>query len=122
LREPDGPALLAEFAEVALAGMRALNAEDRGDVGRLLDQNHQLLQKVGVSTDRIEALLTAARPEIEGGKLTGAGAGGCVVVLPKAGRETATLRCLARAGAPAFAVRASSAGAGLLGDLSPRPT
>jgi mevalonate kinase len=120
LAAADGAELLDRFERVALSGMKALGAEDRSEVGRLLDENQELLRIVGVSHPRLEELLVAARPEIEGGKLTGAGAGGCVVVLPKPGREMAALRSLTRAGANAFAVRGSRTGAALLGELDPQ--
>jgi len=111
LGEPGGPELLAEFTRVATEGIRALEAEDRAQVAALMIQNQELLRHAGVSHPRIEALLEAARPVSEAGKLTGAGAGGSVVILPERGREVELLRRLARAGALTFVVRASPHGA-----------
>jgi mevalonate kinase len=114
LAEPDGPELLDRFQTVAEAGIRAVQAEDRAEVGRLLDENQTLLGKVGVSHPRLEALLAAARPAIVGGKLTGAGAGGSVVVLPLPGRELEAARRIARAGGLPFVVRAEMLGASVV--------
>jgi len=115
LAAPDGPALLDEFQRVAEEGIAAVRAEDRTKAGRCLDENQTLLATVGVSHPRLEALLEAARPAIVGGKLTGAGAGGSIVVLPQPGRELDAARRIARAGGLPFVVRPEPNGAALVG-------
>jgi mevalonate kinase len=111
LEQPDGPELLRRFESVAHSGIRALRREDRDEVGRSMTDNHRLLQEVGVSHPRLEALLAAASPAMLGGKLTGAGRGGSVVVLPRPGRELELARRIARAGGVPYVVRPSSRGA-----------
>ena len=76
--------------------------------------NQELLRTVGVSHPRLEALLEAARPAAEGAKLTGAGAGGSIVVLPREGQEVDLVRRLARAGGLPFVVRPSVQGTALV--------
>ncbi|MGI0151861.1 MAG: mevalonate kinase family protein, partial [Thermoplasmata archaeon] len=110
LSKPDGPGLLERFEQVALQGIDAVAAEDRTKVGGLLDQNHALLREVGVSHPRLETLLAAARFSSEGAKLTGAGAGGSLVALPKLGHELETVRRISRAGGVAFLVRPAPRG------------
>ena len=114
LEAPDGPDLLAEFARVATDGIRAVGRGDRGSVAELLRRNQELLREVGVSHPRIEELIRAAASAAEGAKLTGAGAGGSIVVLPVPGKETELVRRLARAGAVPFVVRPEPLGAGLI--------
>ncbi len=114
LARPDGPALLDEFRRVATEGTEAVAAGDRAAAAKLMDRNQELLREVGVSHPRIEALLEAARPAAEGAKLTGAGAGGSVVALPRPGAETELVRRLARAGGLPFVVRPARHGAALL--------
>ncbi|MCI4358351.1 MAG: hypothetical protein L3J95_03395 [Thermoplasmata archaeon] len=114
LSEPDGPGLLERFRTVALAGIEAIGEERREEVGRLLTENQRLLREVGVSHPRLEALLEAAAPASFGGKLTGAGAGGSIVVLPHPGREVEAVRRIARAGGVPFVVRVARLGAGLV--------
>jgi mevalonate kinase len=121
LQQPDGPALLDEFARIASAGIRAVESEDRAEVGRLLDENQELLGTVGVSHPRLEAMLAAARPAIVGGKLTGAGAGGSVVALPQPGRELDAARRIARAGGLPFVVRPELHGASLVAEPETPP-
>jgi len=110
----DGPRLLGEFRSVAEDGIRAVERGDRPRVAELLKKNQELLREVGVSHPRIEELLRAAEPAAEGAKLTGAGAGGSVVVLPIPGKETELVRRLARAGGLPFVVRPAAHGASLL--------
>jgi len=115
LEQSDGPQLLRRFEAVAHGGIQALCAEDRTEVGHRLTENHQLLQEVGVSHPRLEALLEAARPAMIGGKLTGAGRGGSIVALPIPGRELELARRIARAGGVPYIVRPSPRGAGPIG-------
>lgn len=57
-------------------------------IGHLLDENHQLLQRLGVSTPTLDRLVNIAKNEgVLGAKLTGAGLGGYVIALPPQGRE-----------------------------------
>lgn len=105
LSAPDGPALLAEFARVARDGIRAVGAGDRRSVAELIRRNQELLREVGVSHPRLEALIEAAAPASEAAKLTGAGAGGSIIVLPTPGKEAELVRRLARAGGLPFVVR-----------------
>ncbi len=111
LAEPDGPKLLDSFADVATRGIEAVRREDRPETGRWMNENQRLLREVGVSHPRIEALLEALGPSVEGAKLTGAGAGGSIVALPKPGREIEAQRRIERAGGHPYVVRAAPSGA-----------
>jgi mevalonate kinase len=118
LSETDGPALLADFSRLATEGIKALTAGDRGAVAAHMNANQELLRTIGVSHPRLEALLDAAAPAADGAKLTGAGAGGSIVALPKAGQEVDLVRRLARAGGLPFVVRPSAVGTELIGDAA----
>ncbi len=121
LARPDGEELLARFGDVATRGIAAVADEDRAGVARLLGENHALLREVGVSHPRLEALIEAVAPVVQGAKLTGAGAGGSIVALPHPGREIDAARRVARAGGVAYVVRASRAGAALIGSATGDP-
>lgn len=114
LARPDGPALLDRFAATATAGIAAVRSEDREATGRCLRENQELLREVGVSHERLEALIAVAAPLSFGAKLTGAGAGGSIVALPRPGREVELLQKLRAAGGRPFAVRAAPTGATLV--------
>jgi mevalonate kinase len=113
LARPDGPSILSEFRRVAEDGIRAVEHGERSRVAALIQRNQELLREVGVSHPRIEELIAAAAPAAEGAKLTGAGAGGSIVVLPIPGKETELVRRLARAGGLPFVVRSAGRGAEL---------
>jgi len=73
------------FDEIGTIADMARQAIERGEietVGRLMNENHRLLQLMGVSSPELEGLVEAAR---EGGalgaKLSGAGRGGNVIAL-----------------------------------------
>ena len=114
LGAPDGPALLEEFRRVAVGGIGAVREEDRAATGRWLGENQRLLETVGVGTPRLQELLTVASEGAAGAKITGAGMGGSILVLPQPGEEIRIRGRLARAGADAFVVRPTLDGARLL--------
>lgn len=114
LAADDGPDLLDAFERVALEGIDAVRSEDRELAGRRMDENQELLRRVGVSHERLEELLATVRPVAAGAKLTGAGAGGSIVVLPQAGHEVEALQRLKRAGAQPYVVRSARSGADLV--------
>jgi mevalonate kinase len=68
-----------------------------GDFGACMTENHRLLRDVGVSTDRIDALVRAALVAgASGAKISGGGLGGCVIAvadgLPRAAKVVRHLR------------------------------
>jgi mevalonate kinase len=114
LSAPDGPKLLEQFREVALRGLDALRAEDAETVGARMVENQALLSTVGVSHPRLEAMIEAVAPASYGAKLTGAGAGGSILALPRPGRALEAVRRLTRVGAAAFAVKVAPVGTTLV--------
>jgi mevalonate kinase len=74
--------LLDQVGDTAIAVRAALEQGQLGDLGCLMDENHTLLQDLGVSCPELDRLVGAAR---EGGalgaKLSGAGWGGNMIAL-----------------------------------------
>lgn len=59
-----------------------LVSRDWKTVGELMNQNHKLLQELGVSTDKLDAMCLAANQAgAYGAKLSGAGGGDCMIAL-----------------------------------------
>ncbi|MFA6033621.1 MAG: mevalonate kinase [Myxococcota bacterium] len=84
--------------EVCLeTGVDALQQGDQRGLGKAMSRNHEVLRELGVSSPEVEEMLgIAASAGASGGKLTGAGGGGCVIVVAP-GRETGVLdRWMAR--------------------------
>jgi len=75
-------ALFDAVAAVVERGARAMVAGDLAGLGHAFDDNQALLELLGVSSDEIAELVTAARQAgALGAKLTGGGAGGAVIAL-----------------------------------------
>jgi mevalonate kinase len=75
----------ALFARVGALAQQARPAIERGEVaalGPLMDENHALLQELGVSGPELDQLVTAARAAgAQGAKLSGGGRGGNMIAL-----------------------------------------
>ncbi|MGW0771362.1 mevalonate kinase [Streptomyces sp. NPDC002676] len=70
------------------------------DAGARMNDCHELLSEVGISTDRIDALVEAARAAGSlGAKITGGGLGGCVIALAQPEQAREATRRLHAAGA-----------------------
>jgi D-glycero-alpha-D-manno-heptose-7-phosphate kinase len=105
-RRIDGdPAVIAAFDGIrdAAAGMRAaLSAQDWPEAGRQLDAEwkHRTTLAPGVTTPEITALLAAARTAgAIGGKVCGAGGGGCLFCLTPPDSKAAVADALTAGGA-----------------------
>ena len=73
---------LTQAREISNGVAKALREGDNDDLGDLMFRNHELLQKIGVSHPKLDRLFDAAkRAGALGAKLTGAGGGGCMIVL-----------------------------------------
>ena len=73
---------LARVRDISGGVAKALREGDDEDLGELMYQNHELLRKIGVSHPKLDHLVDVARRAgALGAKLTGAGGGGCVIVL-----------------------------------------
>ncbi len=93
-------ALFDEIARCAEAGREALEQGNPITLGGLLSENHALLQRLGVSSEALDALVMAARRAgALGAKLTGGGGGGCMVALAFEEDVPAISEALAAAGA-----------------------
>ncbi|MEM2875257.1 MAG: mevalonate kinase [Candidatus Hadarchaeales archaeon] len=74
--------IFREAEELVHAARKALLAHDMAEVGRLMDENHRLLQEIEVSCRELDELVSIARESgAYGAKLTGGGLGGNVVAL-----------------------------------------
>ena len=95
-------ALFAGCGWIAEQARGAIEQGELGEIGRLLNQNHTLLQAMAVSSPGLDALVVAAmQAGALGAKMSGAGRGGNMIALVDEGRETAVREALLGAGATA---------------------
>lgn len=83
LEEPDRyNNLFTEIGSIARRARELITSGDPRELGPLMDQNHTLLQDLGVSTPRLDQLiLTAKNAGALGAKLSGGGLGGHLIAL-----------------------------------------
>ncbi|MCD6519990.1 MAG: mevalonate kinase, partial [Anaerolineae bacterium] len=75
-------ALFDEIASLVQEGREAIVKGDVTRLGELMNQNHALLQDMGVSCPELDQLVQAAREAgALGAKLSGGGGGGCMIAL-----------------------------------------
>ncbi len=97
---PRYEALFDAVADVAGRVRALLAAGDVPALGPLLDENHALLQQIGVSSPELDRLVVAARRGgALGAKLSGAGWGGVMLALVTEQTGAAVGRALRQAGA-----------------------
>ena len=97
---------IAKVREISTGVATALRNGDDEYLGTLMYQNHELLRKIGVSHPKLDHLVEVARREgALGAKLTGAGGGGCIIVInaSKTARDRIS-RVLRRAGGTPYRV------------------
>ena len=74
--------LFKQAETLTLAGRKALKGFNLKKVGELMNENHHLLQEIGVSCKELDYLVDLAREKgAFGAKLTGGGGGGCMTAL-----------------------------------------
>jgi len=75
-------ALFRQAEDLAFTARKALEEFDLRKAGKLMNENHRLLQEIEVSCKELDYLVNLARKQgAFGAKLTGGGGGGCMVAL-----------------------------------------
>jgi len=74
--------IMEEARQIAEEAMSSIQRFDLEGIGRLMDQNHSLLQEAGISCPELDLLVDLSRKAgALGAKLTGSGGGGCMLAL-----------------------------------------
>lgn len=99
--EPDAyEALFDQVGALVTQARRALAQGDLAGLGPILNNNHELLRQIGVSSPELDGLVGAAQAAgALGAKLSGAGWGGVMLALVAPERREPVARALAVAGA-----------------------
>ncbi len=92
--------LFDQVGEIAQAARQAIEGGEPASLGPLMDQNHALLQEIGVSSPELDRLVTAARESgALGAKLSGGGRGGNMIALVSEGTANEVAQSLGENGA-----------------------
>jgi len=74
--------LFKQAEKIAVAGRKALERYNLKEFGKLMNENHRLLQDIEVSSRELDLLVNiASKNGAYGSKMTGGGGGGCMVAL-----------------------------------------
>ena len=89
-----------EIAQISLIGRRSIESGKPELLGELMDQNHEYLRRLAVSSPELEMLIRAAREAgALGAKLSGGGRGGNMIALVKPDNAESVAEALRSAGA-----------------------
>ncbi len=93
-------ALFDRIGAIALQARQALEQGKSRALGKLMDENQELLQAIGVSSPQLEELIRAARAAgAQGAKLCGAGRGGNMIALVARAKAQSVAEAIRQAGA-----------------------
>ncbi|RLG91699.1 MAG: mevalonate kinase [Candidatus Hecatellales archaeon] len=97
---------LAKKAEsLVFEGVKALEEGNLNLFGRLMNLNHELLCRIGVSHEKLNLFVDAARKAgALGAKLTGGGGGGCMIALAKPENWVGVVEAIRGVGGEAYKV------------------
>ncbi len=103
---------LREVSLISSGVVRALRQGDGEGLGALMYRNHELLQEIGVSHPKLDHLVRVAKQAgALGAKLTGAGGGGCMIVLCHSSKDRDRIsRVLRREGATLYKISMDTEG------------
>ncbi len=79
--DEDAARAIDRIGEIVLDGTDAVRAGDKVRIGRLMNENHELLNLLGVGHRTLTKLVETCRDISYGAKMTGAGGGGSMVAL-----------------------------------------
>ncbi len=74
-------ALYEQESSIIENALLSLEKSDLPALGLLMSENQILLERIGVSTDKLATLVREAKKTAFGAKITGAGGGGCIIAL-----------------------------------------
>jgi mevalonate kinase len=81
--DPDKKNIMTNIREITHKGLDALSIGNFEAVGMAMNECHEQLRILGVSSDSLDRLVEATKPYSLGAKMTGAGGGGCMVALSR---------------------------------------
>jgi mevalonate kinase len=103
--------IFSAIEKITLQAEESLTKGDWPAVGQLMVDNHRWLEKLGVSTRKLEKLVKAALDNgAYGAKLSGAGGGDCMIALVEKKNKQAVEEALTKAGGLVLPVKLNTSG------------
>jgi mevalonate kinase len=79
--DDDARKAVDRIGEIVLEGVEATKKNDKKSLGKLMNENHALLNRLGVGHPMLDKLVEACNGHSYGAKMTGAGGGGSMIAL-----------------------------------------
>lgn len=103
--------IFSAIGELVLQGRDALVTKDWERLGKLMNFDQEYLRDLGVSSQKLEDLISAAKKAgAWGAKLSGAGGGDCMIALHSAGGKPQITKAIQEAGGQVMDVRTHAEG------------
>ena len=91
--------------ELSTEAVEAIRDGDLRTLGELMISNHEILRKIGVSSQSLDHLVEVSmKAGALGAKLTGAGGGGCIIALAEKDARQAVADAIEGSGGKAYIV------------------
>lgn len=103
--------LFQQSEKLVNEGEKLLVQQNYQTFGKLMNENHRILQQIKVSTPKLDELVNAAQKAgAYGAKLSGAGGGDCMIALAPPDKKEAVEKALEKAGGTILSVRTNEEG------------
>jgi mevalonate kinase len=100
-----------QIQQIVEKGKIALENNDLKEAGNLMNENHQLLKKLGVSTEKLDQMCQAAtKSGAYGAKLSGAGGGDCMIALVESKNRLSVEKAIESVGGQVIRVNTNALG------------
>lgn len=104
--------IFSQIGEMTDDAKECIETKNWSKAGKCMNENQELLQKLGVSSVQLENLISAARgANAYGAKLSGAGGGDCMVAFVSNEKRGGVEKAITKAGGQVLHVVSSAAGA-----------
>lgn len=115
VENPDEFSLLyREYSKLVEHAVSSMAAGDLVALGKAFGENQRCLEVIGVSNDKIAAMISDANRVSYGSKITGAGGGGCIISLVDGGSSDRVLEEMSRHHPDSFLVSVDHSGLQIL--------
>ncbi|MCG2691596.1 hypothetical protein L6272_02070 [Microgenomates group bacterium] len=99
---------LRQSVKIVNQARAVIKRENWQEVGRLMNQNQEIIRKLGVSTPKLEKLIQVSlKAGALGAKLSGAGGGDCMIALVVEGKRMVVEKAIEQAGGEIIRVKLS---------------
>ena len=97
--------------KLTIEAVKSYKEGEFDNLGKLMNENHKFLQKIGVSTVQLDRLVNVAKQAgALGAKLTGAGGGGCMISICRPEDKRKVANAIENAGGRSYIVSIDSTG------------